>query len=107
WERVYELDRAALALRFVIEYVAARPPAGTVPMSIEVYDRLLTVASLIAETGIEGDLIRHDLIEVGPAPLSPREMFERRQAHLDAVRAYGETYARGETARMTRAFADN
>jgi len=105
WAGLHDLDRAAVAARFAIEYAVARPPSGTASMSIEAYDRLLALASLVAETGVEADLIRHDLIAVGPAPLSPREMSERRRTHDAAVRAYGEAYVHGETARMTRAFA--
>jgi len=99
--------RASVALRFVIEYVAARPPTGRVPISLGAYDHLLAIAMHIIETGAESDLIHYELIDVGSAPLSPAEWLERRAPYTGAMEDYAALYAAGETARLTRAYASH
>ena len=51
-DEVPEVTTSALALRFLIEYVAARPPRGLRPFSTGVYDRLVALASEIANRGM-------------------------------------------------------
>ena len=56
--------RTSVALRFIIEYVAACPPKGSKTMSYETYDRLIALASEIIILGIIGDLIFYDIDEI-------------------------------------------
>jgi hypothetical protein len=64
------VHRTAVALRFILEYVAARPPAGRRPISYSAYDELLALAAFIVRTGATSDVLQHGLDEpevaVGP-----------------------------------------
>lgn len=54
--------QAAIALRFLIEYVVAQPPEGIRPFSWTAYDRLLAICGQIFSRGLTSDLI-HFAIE--------------------------------------------
>ncbi|MFA4929390.1 MAG: hypothetical protein WC558_12810 [Patulibacter sp.] len=54
-------SHAAVALRFLIEYVAARPPAGIRPLSEAQLERLHARAALIVSRGFTSDLVRHEV----------------------------------------------
>ena len=69
---------AAIASRFLIEYLAARPPRGYRPFSYEVYDRLLAAASLIVQFGMSSDIIDAELAEVEVLVLPTGEMYDDR-----------------------------
>lgn len=63
-EELPERYKAALASRFVIEYVVTRPPVGIRPFSLSVYDRLQALASEIVNFGFESDLINFSLADL-------------------------------------------
>jgi hypothetical protein len=52
-----EATQTAVALRFLIEYVTARPPGGLRPISLDVYDRLLALCGQIVSRGRTSDII--------------------------------------------------
>jgi hypothetical protein len=52
-----EQSEAAVAGRFLIEYVAACPPKGRRPMSLSVYDALLARAAIITTYGMLSDIV--------------------------------------------------
>lgn len=58
---VPEVTTSSVALRFLIEHVAACPPAGFRPMSLGIYDRLIAHASEIVNRGMVSDVIKNDL----------------------------------------------
>jgi hypothetical protein len=51
------------ASRFLIEYVAARPPSGNEAVSLAVYDELLAIASSIFELGTTSDTIHYGVVD--------------------------------------------
>jgi hypothetical protein len=53
-----EATQAAVALRFLIEYVTARPPHGFRPLSRTLFDRLMAISSQIISRGMTSDIIR-------------------------------------------------
>ena len=57
------LDQASLSNRFLIEYVAARPPEGGQELTIEAFDRLQALSSLICEWGRFSDYVKFSLID--------------------------------------------
>lgn len=63
-ERLPKLVVSAVASRFLIEFVAARPPAGTEPITNERYDELLSIASEIVNKGYVSDAIHFGLSEM-------------------------------------------
>lgn len=99
--------QAAIAARFVIEYVAARPSTGREPLTLSTYDRLQALAALIIRIGAESDAIRYDLVDIGGAPLSAGAMSSERDAYQRALGLYASAYAHDEIARLTASFADH
>jgi hypothetical protein len=59
-----ETNLAAICMRFLIEYVAATPPAGTQPLTLAVLDRLLALTAEVLDAGQMSDAIRYGLTEV-------------------------------------------
>jgi hypothetical protein len=68
------LSSTSVANRFLIEYVAARPPQGLRPISFSAYETLLAVAYEIVELGTLSDLLNYELASV-EAFLSPTGRF--------------------------------
>lgn len=54
-------SHAAVALRFLIEYVAAQPPSGLRPLSRATLNRIHARAGLIVSRGLTSDLIRRGI----------------------------------------------
>ncbi len=63
-EELQELNEAAQAARFVIEYVSARPPEGLRPMSWSVYDELQALATEVVLWAGISDLIYYRIADV-------------------------------------------
>ena len=84
---------AGVALRFLIEYVAACPPRGLRPISLDLFDRLLALASQIANRGWSSDIVKygHDdglelsMLESGRLGLRREDSyFSGQENYLDA-----------------------
>lgn len=56
-----DVTQASIAHRFLVEYVSARPPQGTLPLSNARYDHLLALAASIAEYGFNSDVTHYKL----------------------------------------------
>lgn len=56
-----ELNRTSLALKFMLEYVAAQPPKGLKFMGIGEYEYILAICSLIIEWAYKGDLFNYNI----------------------------------------------
>ncbi|QSZ54353.1 hypothetical protein RI444_08480 [Paenarthrobacter sp. AT5] len=52
---------SSLASRFIIEYVTAFTPSGTLPLTDETYDHLLALGSEIINKGMLSDALRHNI----------------------------------------------
>jgi hypothetical protein len=66
-----ERSEAAVAGRFLIEYVAARPPKGLRPMSLGVYDALLARAAIITTYGMLSDIVHFEMLGAGRLGFRP------------------------------------
>lgn len=84
---------AGVALRFLIEYVAACPPRGVRPISLDLFDQLLALASQIANRGWTSDIVKYGLgqrlelsiLESGRLGIKREETyFTGQEAYLDA-----------------------
>ncbi len=60
-EQIPLASQTAAALRFLIEYIIARPPRGLRPFSLGIYDDLLALAGQIITRGMQSDAIRYEL----------------------------------------------
>lgn len=90
---------AQRANRFLIEYVAARPPTGTEQLQTRDYYGLLSIASEIAERGTASDFLHHRLADFDVSILeSGRLGVEQDHPVHQAI----ETYAENSGARSLR-----
>ena len=98
-------DEARLANRFLIEYVAARPPHGTSALSMEAYDRLLALAKLICDWGMLSDFIHFGLVEYGFAILPSGRLGSNHSDYKSARTRFMLTRTREGIAQTQRHFA--
>lgn len=56
-----EATNAAVALRFLIEFVTSQPPKGVRPFSLSVYDRLVAICAQIVSRGLTSDVIHYEI----------------------------------------------
>ena len=61
-DEINKTNQASLALRFLAEYIAARPPQGEKLLGLMQYDRLLAICSLIIDWAYKNDLFFYRLI---------------------------------------------
>lgn len=96
---------AALASRFVIEYVTACPHSGFRPMSLEVYDRLQALAIHIINFGFESDLIHFKLADIKMQVLPSGRLGADRDEFLRARAQFLSVFTDERIARSTGSFA--
>lgn len=104
-EELPEIHKAALATRFVIEYVAARQPNGLRPMSLDIYDQLQALASQIINWAYESDMIHYGIVDIKLSLLLSARIGADREEYLKARSTYLPEYTTGEISRASRAFA--
>lgn len=92
-EEIPRSANAGVALRFLIEYVAACPPHGIRLLSLDLFDQLLALASQIANRGWTSDIVQYKLaqrlglsiLESGRLGINRDETyFSGQEAYLDA-----------------------
>ncbi len=103
-EEIPELNDASIAGRFLIEYVSARPPDGTKPVSLAAYDRLMAIASEIANWGFTSDAIRHGIEDLKLAVLGSGRMAVRNDASNQGRDRFMEVHLAGELFRSRQGF---
>jgi len=84
-EEIPHQAEVANALRFVIEYVAARPTKGYRVMSYSIYDRILAIASRIINFGMDSDLCNYKIADIRYAVL-PSQRLGADRTHQTKVR---------------------
>ncbi len=103
-EELPSLTKAALASRFVIEYVVARPPNGFRPMSLAVYDKLQALASNLIETAFMSDIVRFNLADIRLTMLRSGRLGTDREQMARAREAFLPIFSFGEIVRTTKIF---
>lgn len=97
---------AGSALRFVIECVAARPPSGIRPLSLEVQDRLVALAAQVVGRGSVAEAVREGLDDTRVSILpSGRLGVGREGRYFSGRERYADQLHSGELRRAARFFA--
>jgi hypothetical protein len=97
---------AGSALRFVIECVAARPPIGIRPLSLEVQDRLVALAAQVVGRGSVAEAVREGLDDTRVSILpSGRLGLGREGRYFSGRERYLEHFLSGELRRAEKFFA--
>jgi len=103
-EEIPQVEQAALASRFLIEYVAARPPTGLRPSSLEVYDKLMAISSLIIAFGGNSDAVTYDIADVSVRILPSGRLGLIKPSYDHAIRNFMLELSAGRIKRATDFF---
>lgn len=87
-KEIPEFSIAAIANRYIIEYVVARPPSGLRPISLSVYDKLMVLASLIFDFGLKSDLIYYRLADIKLSILPSERLGQNLDSYIKAQTNY-------------------
>ncbi len=97
---------ASVALRFLIEYVAARPPSGRRVPSLVAVDRLVAIAHHLISCGHAADVEFYGLADTAARILDSGRLGINTSAYRQAAEGYAPSYAMQHVADMTEAFGD-
>lgn len=103
-EQLSEIYITAVANRFLIEYVTARPPSGFRPMSIAIYDQLMVFASEIVNYGFASDMLHHEITDEKISILPSERLGMNQERFIKARSAFLSEHAEREVKRATQAF---
>ena len=99
-----EQSEAAVAGRFLIEYVAARPPKGLRPMSLSVYDALLARAAIITTYGMLSDIVHFEIARVDVDMLGAGRLGFRPDQYRAAMQDYRMRFAAAQATQAADRF---
>ena len=99
------LAATAIAHRFVTEYVAAQPPNGIRPFSLQAYDELIALAVLIVHWGRQSDALHYGLADTELSVLESGRLGSLEPAFVEALDDYSERAYTEQIARSSSAFA--
>jgi len=100
-------DEANLANRFLIEYVAARPPSGSRHLSLEIRDQLMALALEIINWGMLSDTVYFGLADVDLSVLPSGRLGYDHDAVLKAQRTFMSSHLGGFISEAQRTFASH
>ncbi|MEK6206932.1 MAG: hypothetical protein AABM32_04755 [Chloroflexota bacterium] len=96
----------AVALRTVIEHLAARPPQGIRPMTLEVHDRSLALANEALKRAYAYDGIKYGLHDLRVSILPSGRLGMSRGGAMETARdRFAPIYAAAEVERTVQGFA--
>lgn len=87
------LNRTSLALKFLMEYVAARPPKGEVLLGIGKYEYILAICSLIIEWAYKNDLFYYNIFNT-PVEILKSGRIGMKHDEFYTIYQYGDKYRR-------------
>ena len=90
-----DLNRVSLALKFMMEYVAAKPPKGEVILGIGKYEYILAICSLIIEWAYKNDLFYYNIFNA-PVEILKSDRIGVKQDEFYTIFQYGDKYRREE-----------
>ena len=99
-----EHSEAAIAGRFLIEYVAARPPKGLRPISLSIYDALLARAAIITTYGMLSDIVHFEIARVEVDMLGAGRLGFRPDQYRAAMQEYRMRFAAAQATQAADRF---
>jgi hypothetical protein len=102
-----QASEAAVAGRFLIEYVSAQPPSGFRVISLSVYDALLARAAIIAGYGMVSDIVHFDIAKIEVAMLGAGRLGFKPDQYRSAMDDFGKRFAVTRVASARRDFLRN
>jgi len=104
-EELPDINKAAVATRFLVEYSITCPSKGIRPMSLEIFDQLLALSSAIIAWGFDSDYLKYEIAEIGLSILPSGRVGIIREELLKAQSAFLSEYTAEEISRANRAFS--
>lgn len=92
-ENYNSLNRTSMALKFMIEYVAARPPQGDTVLGIGKYEYILAICSLIIDWSYKNDLFYYDMFNTSIEILKSNRIGMKQNEFINMYQ-YGDKYRR-------------
>ena len=105
-KEIPEVDVANLICRFLIEYVAAKPPNGSRRMSLEALDGLMALGSEIINWGTMSDFSHFGLAEVSLSVLPSGRLGFDRESFMAAQKQFMSRHFGGFISESQRSFAN-
>ena len=103
-KRMEVIAQTAIASRFLIEYVVARPPSGLRKISDSLNDQLRALACEITTFGMDSDLVKYDLAEVRLSVLASGRLGIVNSQYREALEAHSLDYTNSQIAVNSRRF---
>lgn len=86
-----ECNRTSLALKFLMEYIAAKPPKGQKLLGIGQYEYILAICSTIIDWAYKNDLFYYNIFDT-PIEILPSDRVGMKQKEFVDMFQYGEVY---------------
>lgn len=106
-KEIPEADEANLVGRFLIEYVAARPPSGNRRLSLEIYDQLMALCSEIVNWGMVSDSVYFGLADIDLSVLPSGRLGYDHEVVTAARRSFMSSHLGGFISEAQRTFASH
>jgi len=100
-----EINRASVALRFLIEYAIARPSHGIRPMTLELFDQLMALSSAIISWGYDSDYLNYGILDIALDILPSGRIGANRDELLKAQSSFLLENTSEEISRARRSFS--
>lgn len=88
-----DLNRTSLALKFMMEYVAAKPPKGKKVLGIGKYEYILAICSLIIDWAYKNDLFYYNIFNT-PIEILKSDRIGMKRNEFENMYQYGDKYRR-------------
>lgn len=88
-----DLNRTSLALKFMMEYVAAKPPKGKEGLGIGKYEYILAICSLIIDWAYKNDLFYYNIFNT-PIEILKSDRIGMKRNEFENMYQYGDKYRR-------------
>lgn len=100
-----DINRASLALRFIVEYAITCPSNGIRPMTLELFDRLMALSSAIISWGFDSDYLKYEIFDIALDIVPSGRVGTTRDELLKAQSTFHEEYASEEIFKAKRSFS--
>lgn len=88
-----DLNQTSLALKFMMEYVAAKPPKGQKILGTGKYEYILAICSLIIDWAYKNDLFYYNIFNT-PIEILKSNRIGMKQNEFENMYRYGDKYRR-------------
>ena len=84
-------NKTSISLKFLMEYIAAKPPEGTKILGVGEYEYLLAICSMIIDWAYKNDLFHYNIFDT-PVEILNSERVGMKQKEFADMFQYGDLY---------------